>query len=97
MMGTRLTAVPVLLVVVVALATGLLAGLVRIGWTMPAAVTERAILHGPLLATGVLGTLIGRLKRRASDIPDAVNELVVSRMLIPDGGDILLKSTKEVT
>ena len=55
MNGTRLTAVPVLLVVVVALVTGLLAGLMRIGWTMPPVVAERIGLHGPLLAAGVPG------------------------------------------
>jgi hypothetical protein len=58
MNGTRLTAVPILLVVVVALVTGLLTGLLRIGWTMPPVVAERIGLHGPLLAAGFLGTLI---------------------------------------
>ncbi len=48
----------VLLIVVSAMVVGLLAGLARIGYTMPAFVTERAGLHGPILAAGVLGTLI---------------------------------------
>jgi hypothetical protein len=50
---------PILLVVIVALATGILAGLARIGYQMPAFSAERAAIHGPLLAAGVLGTLIG--------------------------------------
>jgi hypothetical protein len=50
---------PILLVIVVALATGILAGLARIGYHAPAFAAERAAIHGPLLAAGVLGTLIG--------------------------------------
>jgi hypothetical protein len=49
---------PILLVVMGAMIVGLLAGLARIGYTMPAVVMERAALHGPILAAGVLGTLI---------------------------------------
>ncbi|MFO7533488.1 MAG: hypothetical protein R6W93_13590 [Candidatus Limnocylindrales bacterium] len=49
---------PILLVVVGAMIIGLLTGLARIGYTMPAIVTERVALHGPILAAGVLGTLI---------------------------------------
>ena len=48
----------ILVVVVGAMVVGLLAGLARIGYAMPALVTERAGLHGPILAAGVLGTLI---------------------------------------
>ncbi len=48
----------ILLVVVGAMVVGLLSGLARIGYTMPALVSERAGLHGPILAAGVLGTLI---------------------------------------
>jgi hypothetical protein len=50
--------VPILLVVVGAMIVGLLSGLARIGYSMPAVVMERAALHGPILAAGVLGTLI---------------------------------------
>ncbi len=48
----------ILFVVVGAMVIGLLTGLVRIGYELPALVTERSALHGPILAAGVLGTLI---------------------------------------
>ena len=57
--------VAILLVVVGAMVIGLLTGLVRIGYELPALVTERAALHGPILAAGVLGTLIA-LERAAA-------------------------------
>jgi hypothetical protein len=57
--GRRPLDVPILLAVVAAMATGFLAGLARIGYAeAPAFAAERAALHGPLLASGVLGTLI---------------------------------------
>ena len=49
---------PILLVVVGAMVIGLLAGLARVGYVMPPLIGERIGLHGPILAAGVLGTLI---------------------------------------
>jgi hypothetical protein len=54
----RAVDLPVLLVVAGAMVVGLLAGLARIGYAVPPLVGERAGLHGPLVAAGVLGTLI---------------------------------------
>lgn len=42
-----------------ALAGALVGGLVRIGWAVPAAPAVLSGLHGPLLVSGFLGTLIG--------------------------------------
>jgi hypothetical protein len=42
-----------------ALLTGLLAGLLRIGWALPLARPTLAADHGPLMISGFLGTLIG--------------------------------------
>jgi len=50
--------VAILLVVVAAMAVGLLAGLARIGYALPVPVVERSALHGAIVAAGVLGTLI---------------------------------------
>ncbi len=49
---------PLLMVIVAAMAIGILAGLARLGIEMPALATERVMLHGPILAAGVFGTLI---------------------------------------
>jgi hypothetical protein len=49
---------PILVIVVAAMVIGLLAGLARIGYVMPPLIGERVGLHGPILAAGVLGTLI---------------------------------------
>jgi hypothetical protein len=49
---------PILFIVVGAMVIGLLAGLARIGYVMPPLIGERVGLHGPILAAGVLGTLI---------------------------------------
>jgi hypothetical protein len=42
----------------VALLTGLLAGLVRIGWDVPLSIAPATTAHGPLMVAGFLGTLI---------------------------------------
>ncbi len=38
---------------------GIAAGLARLGWTFPPPVAELAALHGPLMACGFFGTVIG--------------------------------------
>lgn len=49
---------PLLALGMVALVTGLWAGLARLGWDMPLPRPEFASLHGPLMVSGFLGTLI---------------------------------------
>jgi hypothetical protein len=49
---------PLLAVIVAAMAVGIVAGLARLGIEMPAFATERVGLHGPILVAGVFGTLI---------------------------------------
>lgn len=41
------------------LAAGTLGGLVRLGWSLPEGRADLALLHGPLLVFGFLGTVIG--------------------------------------
>jgi hypothetical protein len=43
----------------VALLTGLWAGTVRLGWILPTPTDQFPLVHGPLMVTGFLGTLIG--------------------------------------
>ncbi len=43
----------------VALLAGLWGGVVRLGWTLPSPGVPLATLHGPLMVSGFLGTLIG--------------------------------------
>ena len=50
---------PLLLVAFVALFIGIGAGLVRLGWSMPALAVENASLHGPLMICGFFGVVIG--------------------------------------
>ncbi len=38
---------------------GMAAGLARLGWPFPAPVAELGVLHGPLMASGFFGTVIG--------------------------------------
>jgi len=49
---------PLLAIIVAAMVVGIAAGLARLGIEMPSLATERIILHGPILAAGVFGTLI---------------------------------------
>jgi len=49
---------PLLAVILAAMAIGVLAGLARIGWSVPSVGADRAGLHGPTLVAGVFGTLI---------------------------------------
>ena len=49
---------PLLAVILGAMIIGILAGLARIGWSVPTVGMERAGMHGPILIAGVFGTLI---------------------------------------
>ncbi len=50
---------PIMAVAMIALLTGMWAGLLRIGWTLPAPRLTFGLAHGPLMISGFLGTLIG--------------------------------------
>lgn len=50
---------PLLMLGFAALASGVLAGLARLGWSVPLPMAELALLHGPLMVSGFLGTVIG--------------------------------------
>lgn len=49
---------PFLILAILALLAALWAGLMRLGWQLPALTPSLAILHGPLMISGFLGTLI---------------------------------------
>lgn len=50
--------IPFLFLAILALLTGLWAGLMRLGWYLPALAPSLAMAHGPLMISGFLGTLI---------------------------------------
>ena len=50
--------VPLLAAGMLALAWGIAAGLVRMGWAVPVPYPDRLVLHGPLMICGFLGTVI---------------------------------------
>jgi hypothetical protein len=50
--------IPFLILAILALLAGLWAGLMRLGWQLPALLPSLAMLHGPLMISGFLGTLI---------------------------------------
>ena len=50
---------PLLILGFAALASGVLAGLARLGWGVPLPAPELLLLHGPLMVSGFLGTVIG--------------------------------------
>lgn len=56
---THVAKIPLVLMVAFALVMGIWAALVRLGWTLPTPVAGLAGLHGPLMISGMLGTLIG--------------------------------------
>ena len=60
---------PLLALAVVALFAGLWGGLIRLGLSLPSAVTSAAELHGPLMALGFLGTLVSLERAVALDRP----------------------------
>lgn len=49
---------PFLFLAILGLLAGLWAGLMRLGWQLPALTPSLAMLHGPLMISGFLGTLI---------------------------------------
>ncbi len=49
---------PFLILAILALLAGLWAGLMRLGWQLPALTPSLAMLHGPLMISGFLGALI---------------------------------------
>jgi hypothetical protein len=59
MVGRRPLRVPVMALAMVALLTGVWAGLLRLGWQVPLLSTALPNAHGPLMVSGFLGTLIG--------------------------------------
>lgn len=50
--------IPFLMLAILGLLAGLWAGLMRLGWQLPALTPSLAMLHGPLMVSGFLGTLI---------------------------------------
>jgi hypothetical protein len=58
--------VPFLLAAVAALVTGILGGLLRMGWSVPGDGASWALLHGPLMVSAFFGTLIGLERAVAS-------------------------------
>jgi len=50
---------PLLILGFAALASGVLAGLARLGWSVPPPMAQLMPLHGPLMVSGFLGTVIG--------------------------------------
>lgn len=50
---------PLLILGFVSLAFGVLTGLARLGWGVPTHPAQLALLHGPLMVSGFLGTVIG--------------------------------------
>jgi hypothetical protein len=59
MVGRRPLRVPVMALAMVALLTGVWAGLLRLGWQVPLLAATLPSAHGPLMVSGFLGTLIG--------------------------------------
>jgi hypothetical protein len=57
--GRAMSRVPLLAAAVLALLTGALAGLARLGWAIPGPLGPAIAAHGALLVGGFLGTLIG--------------------------------------
>jgi hypothetical protein len=94
----RLDRVPVLGLGAVALVTGLWGGLARLGWTLPATHAGAAALHGPLMVSGFLGTLI-TLERAAAlqlgwayaaPLATGVGAVVLATGVAPDLGRLLV-------
>jgi hypothetical protein len=59
-MNTRrwISPIPLILVIALVLLSALWAGLIRLGWALPSLLPGIVIGHGPLMVSGVLGTLI---------------------------------------
>ncbi|MEZ4768068.1 MAG: hypothetical protein R2844_06525 [Caldilineales bacterium] len=58
-MISRRTVFPLIVLAALALLAGLWAGLLRIGWGLPAFRLAAPMTHGPLMVCGFLGTLVG--------------------------------------
>src|SRR3990170_727694 len=50
--------IPFLLLAILGLLAALWGGLMRLGWRLPAITPSLALVHGPLMISGFLGTLI---------------------------------------
>ncbi len=50
---------PLLILGFASLVSGVLVGLARLGWSMPLSLAQLSLLHGPLMVSGFLGTVIG--------------------------------------
>ncbi|MGQ9365862.1 hypothetical protein [Azospirillum sp. A39] len=61
----RARRLPLLALGAVSLVVGVLAGLARLGWTVPLPHDGAAMLHGPLMVSGFFGTVVG-LERAAA-------------------------------
>jgi len=59
MLGRHPLRVPVMALAMVALLTGVWAGLLRLGWQVPLLAATLPSAHGPLMVSGFLGTVIG--------------------------------------
>ena len=51
--------IPLLVLAFASLFLGVATGLARLGWLLPPPVAELALMHGPLMASGFFGTVIG--------------------------------------
>jgi len=58
MQSLNRTPVPFLVLAILGLLAALWAGLMRLGWNLPAITPALALAHGPLMVSGFLGTLI---------------------------------------
>jgi hypothetical protein len=67
MHSTLRTRVPLLALAWAALIGALWGGLLRLGWAWPTPQPSLALLHGPLMVCGFLGTLIGLERAVALD------------------------------
>lgn len=57
-MNKNISHLPLMLMAMFSLITALLGGLIRLGWNFPSNLFTLSILHGPLMVSGFLGTLI---------------------------------------
>lgn len=54
-----ITRFPLMFMAMLSLLTALLGGIMRLGWGLPPVLSGLSVLHGPLMVSGFLGTLIG--------------------------------------
>ncbi|MBM3123804.1 MAG: hypothetical protein FJZ87_01885 [Chloroflexi bacterium] len=92
------TPIPFLVLAIFLLLAGLWAGLMRLGWRLPALTPSLAMAHGPLMISGFLGTLITleravALKQRWMYLPPLLagfGGVLTLLVRIPAVGPILL-------